>query len=203
MFTVVQLAISVGETNEVTNICRSLDKAALQLHKSQCTMQYTMHCKVSAQSQHTNQCTMQCHAKHICAKDIASEMHRTFEHIYTKWSTLHKVSNKKCSAECKWTLRVTKVAAAPPKPVHQQSYQFSLEPPVQSKKEYKNHQQCHQFSLEPPVQSKKVQKSPTESPVLEPSVPQKHTQYRKVPEITNSRTVPPAWFLLATKASSP
>ena len=145
MFTVVQLAISVGETNEVTNICRSLDKAALQLHKSQCTMQYTMHCKVSAQSQHTNQCTMQCHAKHICAKDIASEMHRTFEHIYTKWSTLHKVSNKKCSAECKWTLRVTKVAAAPPKPVHQQSYQFSLEPPVQSKKEYKNHQQCHQF----------------------------------------------------------
>ena len=31
MFTVVQLAISVGETNEVTNICRSLDKAALPL----------------------------------------------------------------------------------------------------------------------------------------------------------------------------
>ena len=132
MFTVVQLAISVGETNEVTNICRSLDKDALQLHKSQCTM----HCKVSAQSQHTNQCTMQCHAKHICAKGIASEMYKTFE---------HKVSDKKCSAECKWTLRVTKVAAAPPKPVHQQSHQFSLEPPVQSKKEYKNHQQCHQY----------------------------------------------------------
>ena len=31
MFTVVQLAISVGETNEVTNICRSLDKAAFPL----------------------------------------------------------------------------------------------------------------------------------------------------------------------------
>ena len=124
MFTVVQLAISVGETNEVTNICRSLDKAALQLHKSQCTMQYTMHCKVSAQSQHTNQCTMQCHAKHICAKVITSEMNRTFKHKNTKWSTLHKVSNKKCSAECKWTLRVTKVAAAPPKPVHQQCHQY-------------------------------------------------------------------------------
>ena len=31
MFTIVELAPSVGETNEVTNICRSLDKAALPL----------------------------------------------------------------------------------------------------------------------------------------------------------------------------
>ena len=36
MFTIVQLAASVGETNEVTNICRSLDKAALPL---QCSRQ--------------------------------------------------------------------------------------------------------------------------------------------------------------------
>ena len=49
MFTVVQLAISVGETNEVTNICRSLDKAALQLHSA----------KVSAQ------CNTQCTAKSV------------------------------------------------------------------------------------------------------------------------------------------
>ena len=96
MFTVVQLAISVGETNEVTNICRSLDKAALQLHST----------KVSAQ------CNTQCTARSVhkvstLTSAQCSVMQSTFVQklLPVKWTELLSTKTQSGAHCTKWATK--------------------------------------------------------------------------------------------------
>ena len=102
MFTIVQLAASVGETNEVTNICRSLDKAAFTLHNSyftqfllytnsQCRLLYSTKC---------TQCTQCTRYKYICANSIT--LCRS-QDTGAKCNTMRNVECRVLSL-CKWTV---------------------------------------------------------------------------------------------------